>query len=255
MRGIVIGAGRGQRLMPTTADAPKCFTRIGDRRILDIVLSALAGGGVEPITFVGGYRIGDVAAAYPQLELVENAHWATTNILGSLMCAAHRMGAGFVASYADIVYRRAPVAACVAAPHDITIVVDTDWRRRYVARSQHPPSDAEKVECAAGRVLRLHRDIDPDAAYGEFIGVAKFTAAGAAALQRAYAGAKARCGDGPFREAASVDRAYLIQLLQDMVEGGATIGHVDTHGGYHEIDTQQDYDLVREAYANGERWG
>ena len=147
MRGIVIGAGRGQRLMPTTADAPKCFTRIGDERILDVVLSALRGGGVDPITFVGGYRIGDVVAAYPELEYVENASWATTNILGSLMCAAHRMGDGFVSSYADIVYRRAPVAAAVAAPRDITIVVDTDWQRRYVGRSQHPPTDAEKVVC------------------------------------------------------------------------------------------------------------
>ena len=36
MRDIVIGAGRGQRLMPTTADAPKCFTRIGDRRLKKI---------------------------------------------------------------------------------------------------------------------------------------------------------------------------------------------------------------------------
>jgi choline kinase len=255
MRGIVIGAGRGQRLMPTTADAPKCFTRIGDERILDVVLSALRGGGVDPITFVGGYRIGDVVAAYPELEFVENASWATTNILGSLMCAAHRMDDGFVSSYADIVYRRAPVAAAVAAPHDITIVVDTDWQRRYVGRSQHPPTDAEKVVCEQGRVVRLHRDIAPADAHGEFIGVAKFSAAGALALRQAYAGAKARCGDGPFREAASVDRAYLIQLLQEMVEGGATIGHVDTHGGYHEIDTQEDYDLVREAHARGERWG
>jgi L-glutamine-phosphate cytidylyltransferase len=255
MRGIIIGAGRGQRLMPTTADAPKCFTRIGDERILDIVLSALRAGGVGPVTFVGGYRIADVAGAYPELELVDNTRWAETNILGSLMCAAHRMAAGFVSSYADIVYRSAPVAAAVASPHDITIVVDTDWRRRYEGRSQHPPSDAEKVEVRDGRVVRMHRDIDPDAAYGEFIGVAKFSAAGAAALQAAYAAARARCGNGPFREAADLDRAYLIQLMQDMIEGGASIAHVDTHGGYHEIDTQQDYDLVRAAHARGERWG
>ena len=45
MRGIVIGAGRGQRLMPTTADAPKCFTDIGGDRILDLVLSAMRAGG------------------------------------------------------------------------------------------------------------------------------------------------------------------------------------------------------------------
>jgi len=255
MRGIVIGAGRGQRLMPTTADAPKCFTDIGGDRILDLVLSAMRGGGVDPITFVGGYRIDDVSGAYPELDLVHNERWATTNILGSLMCAAHRMDDGFVSSYADIVYRRDAVARLLAAPGDIVLVVDTDWRRRYEGRTQHPPTDAEKVLCADGRVLRVHRDIDPDAAHGEFIGVAKFTAAGSRALQAAYASARARCGHGAFREAADLDRAYLIQLLQDMLEAGAVVGHVDTHGGYHEIDTQQDYDFVRRAHAQGERWG
>jgi len=33
MRAIIIGAGRGQRLMPTTADAPKCFAEIRDRHL------------------------------------------------------------------------------------------------------------------------------------------------------------------------------------------------------------------------------
>jgi choline kinase len=255
MRAIVIGAGRGQRLMPTTADAPKCFAEIGGVRILDVVLSALRRGGADPITFVGGYRIDRVRAAYPDLDFVDNRRWAETNILGSLMCAEDRMDAGFVCSYADIVYRADVVERLIAADADIAIAVDTDWRRRYVGRSQHPPTDAEKVVCAAGRVLRVHRDIDPDAAHGEFIGVAKLGVAGAAALRAAYHAAARACGDGPFREAASLDRAYLIQLLQQMIEDGAAIAHVDTHGGYHEIDTQEDYDLAREAHARGERWG
>jgi choline kinase len=255
VRAIVIGAGRGQRLMPTTADAPKCFAEIGGQRILDVVLSALRGGGVDEITFVGGYRIESVQAAYPDLDYVENRDWATTNILGSLMCARSRMASGFVSSYADIVYRADVVARLLASPASIAIAVDTDWQRRYVGRSQHPPTDAEKVVCEGGRVLRMHRDIDPQGAHGEFIGVAKLDASGAAALCRAYDDARARCGDGPFREAASLDRAYLIQLLQQMIEDGHSIRHVDTHGGYHEIDTQEDYDLARRAHAGGERWG
>ena len=31
MRAIIIGAGRGARLMPTTADAPKCFAEVRGR--------------------------------------------------------------------------------------------------------------------------------------------------------------------------------------------------------------------------------
>ena len=42
MRAIIIGAGRGRRLMPTTENAPKCFAEIRGKRILDWTLEALA---------------------------------------------------------------------------------------------------------------------------------------------------------------------------------------------------------------------
>ena len=39
------------------------------------------------------------------------------------------------------------------------------------------------------------------------------------------------------------EKAYLIDLLQHMLEGGAEMHRVDTHGGYMEIDTLQDREL------------
>ena len=42
MRAIVIGAGRGRRLMPMTADAPKCYAEVQGRRLLDWALRAFA---------------------------------------------------------------------------------------------------------------------------------------------------------------------------------------------------------------------
>lgn len=219
------------------------------------MLGALRGGGVTDVTFVGGYRIEAVRQAYPDLAFVENPRWAETNILASLMCAREHMAGGFVSTYADIVYRAEPVQRLVESPHPITLLVDTMWRRRYAGRTEHPEHDAEKVRCVGGRVERVHRDIDPQAAYGEFTGVAKFTAAGAEALGQAWVRASAEHPSGPFRESPSFDRAYLIHLLQQMIEDGVAMHHVDTAGGYWEIDTQQDYDHVREAHARGERWG
>ena len=46
MRAIIIGAGRGSRLMPLTEDMPKCLAPIGDRRILDHMIDALKSGGM-----------------------------------------------------------------------------------------------------------------------------------------------------------------------------------------------------------------
>ena len=54
MKAIVIGAGRGRRLMPLTEDVPKCYAPIAGRRILDWTLEALSGGGCEDVVFVGG---------------------------------------------------------------------------------------------------------------------------------------------------------------------------------------------------------
>ena len=42
------------------------------------------------------------------------------------------------------------------------------------------------------------------------------------------------------------EKAYFIHLLQDMLEGGAAMAHIDTPGGYIEIDTQQDLDYARQ---------
>ena len=82
-RAIIIGAGRGERLMPTTADVPKCFAEVGGRRILDWTVEALTTAGIEQIAFIGGYRIEAVQAAYPGLEFRHNVDWPNNNILAS----------------------------------------------------------------------------------------------------------------------------------------------------------------------------
>ena len=245
MRAIVIGAGRGQRLMPTTANGPKCFAEIRGRRILDWILGALAGGGVDDVCFVGGYRIDDVRAAYPQFTFRHNADWPNNNILASLMCAEDLMDRPFVTTYSDILYGSEIVRALIAAPGDLVLGVDTDWREHYRPRSMHPPHDAEKLIVRDGRVVRVHRAIPYEEATGEFIGVARFSARGAALLREHYRRARARHAGGPFREAASFEKAYLIHLFQDMIEHGVEFGHADTHGGYREIDTQEDMDLAQ----------
>jgi phosphoenolpyruvate phosphomutase len=94
-------------------------------------------------------------------------------------------------------------------------------------------------------VTRIHRGIDSHEAHGEYIGVAKFTAAGAAKLREHYHRCRQLYSGKPFREAVSFEKAYLILLFQEMIEAGERMVHVDTPGGYIEIDTQQDFDYAR----------
>jgi len=245
MRVIVIGAGRGRRLMPTTADAPKCFADVAGTRLLDWAIEAFAASGLDDVCFIGGYKIEKVKEDYPAFTFRENPQWETTNILASLLCAADLMDEGFICCYSDVLFTPDVVARLAASPADMALGVDTAWLERYVHRSDHPPDDAEKVTVANGSVTRVDRTIPESEAYGEYIGVAKFSPAGADRLRENYERRREQFAGKPWRDARDFENAYKILLFQDMIEQGQRFAHVDTPGGYIEVDTQQDFEYAR----------
>jgi len=245
MRAIIIGAGRGRRLMPTTADTPKCYAEVGGRRLLDWTLAAFAANGIDDIAFIGGYQIDKVRRDYPHFTFRHNTDWPNNNILASLLYAEDLMGEPFLCCYSDILFTADVVRRALASPADISLVVDTQWLDRYAHRSEHPPDDAEKVTVRDGRITRIHRAIPTEEAHGEYIGLAKFSVAGAQSLREHYHRCRAAYAGKPFREAATFEKAYLIQLLQEMIEQGVAMAPVETPGGYMEVDTQQDFELAR----------
>jgi choline kinase len=242
MRPIVIGAGRGSRLGPETDEIPKALVPVMGRPMLEWILEALGSAGFarKDVLFICGYKADVVRARYPELSYVENREWERNNILGSLLCARAALGAGFLSTYADIVYRGSTVQKLVASPHDKVLACDTDWRRRYVDRSQHPETDAEKMRAEGERVVELSRRIASERAGGEFIGVMKLSAEGAREMVAAFDEARARQAGGVWREGRTFERAYLIDLFQEMIERGSVFHRVDTHGGYMELDTLED---------------
>jgi choline kinase len=249
MRPVIIGAGRGMRLGPNTDDIPKALVPVMGRPMLEWILDALGAAGFarNDVVFICGYHAEVVRDRYPEFTFVRNPGWEHNNILASLLCARAHLAEGFVSTYADVVYRGSAVKSLVASPHDKVLVCDTDWRRRYVDRSQHPESDGEKMRAEGSRVVELSRRIPSEQASGEFIGVAKFTRDGAGELVDAFDEALRLWSGKTWREGRTFERAYLIDLFQDMIERGSVFHRVDTVGGYMEIDTREDL-------ASAEKW-
>jgi choline kinase len=211
--------------------------------MLDAILEALAAGGfgAGDVVYIRGYKGDVIADRYPGLTYVRNDDWESNNILLSLLCARQELEDGFVSTYSDIVYRPEAVAALMRSPHDITLVCDTDWRRRYRDRSLHPESDGEKVRADGDRLTEISRRIPAEEASGEFIGLVRMTAAGAKTFLDAFDSVRATHRPGEyFREGRAVEKAYLIDLFQHMLEAGADLHWLPIHGGYMEIDTLED---------------
>jgi choline kinase len=239
--------------MPTTADAPKCYAEVAGKRLLDWALEAFRANGLDDVCFIGGYQIGKVQADYPRFTFRHNAEWENNNILASLLCAEDLMTEPFLCCYSDILFTPAIVEKLIRSRNDMTLGVDTDWLARYEHRTDHPPDDAEKVIVRNGLVSRVHREIPQEAAYGEYIGVAGFSQAGAERLRRAYHRVREVFAGRPWREAKVFEKAYLILLFQELIEAGEHIAHADTPGGYIEVDTQQDFEYARQNWLSRHR--
>ena len=245
---VIIGAGRGSRLRALTDDQPKCYAPIGGRRILDWTLDAFAAASITQPVFIGGYRIDMIRGDYPGLAFCHNSDWENNNILLSLFCAEPYFSDGFVCAYSDILFRDSLVRAALDHPADIVLCADTNWRKRYLDRTLHPEEDAEKLIARDDRVVRIDREIPAEEASGEFIGVAKFSPRGAALLGEHFQCRSDEFSGRPWRGAKSFEKAYLIHLIQDMIEQQVPIHLVSTHGDYMEIDTEEDYDLANASW-------
>jgi L-glutamine-phosphate cytidylyltransferase len=246
VRAIVIGAGRGSRLGSETAQIPKTMVRVMGRPMLDWILDALAAAGFprSEVVFVAGYAEEVIRANYPELTIVRNADWANNNILESLLMAREYMADGFVSTYSDIVYEPDIAARLRHNPANFVLGCDVNWRRRYVGRTQHPETDAEKLRFEGARVVELSRKIPSEQATGEFIGVMKLEPGAAKTFLQAADTARERFANGVFREGRSLQRAYLIDLLAHLLEDDVEMAHEDTRGGYMEIDTNQDLSMA-----------
>jgi len=246
MKAIILGAGRGMRLMPYTSAVPKCLLPISPGRcILDWMLQSLENADIREIVFVGGYRIAQVRSAYPHLRFIENQDWATTTTIHSLMCASKVMDQPFVVTYSDIIFEPGLIDRLISSQRHVALAVDLKWRSRYTGHPLNPPELAEKVRITDGIVQEIGKHIRVEAANAESLGLAYFSgtaACKAASLLSMRRGAAGRKTGGADSEQPST---CLSDLLQWMIARGEAVHTVETHEPWHELDTAEDLERAK----------
>ena len=249
MKAIIVAAGPSSRLMPITNEKPKCLLEVGSKTILERALEALRENGVEDIVVVRGYHSNLIN--FPNIRYYQNLDFEKNNILRSLFYAEEEMSNDFIFSYSDIVYSKGIVHKLIQSEADISLIVDVDWRQHYEWRHQHPISEAELVKVENDRVIRIGKEVvTPEEAHGEFIGLAKFTRRGAEVMKAAYHRIAKECPAAPFHHAASLEKAYLTDMFQELVDTGSLVKNIDIKGGWVEIDTPQDLERARRLFTS-----
>ena len=176
MKAVILSAGQGKRLLPLTADLPKCILPIMGQTLIEWQIDELAKCGIEQVTVVLGYRADKVQRILrsrygeQRVQTVYNAAYAVSDNLVSCWAAHDAMNEDFILLNGDTLFEAAV----------LNQVLETNDRPVNVVVSQKNEYDADdmKVELDGCRLVKIGKDLIPDQVDGESIGMILFRGQG-----------------------------------------------------------------------------
>ncbi len=241
---VVLAAGRGSRLGSITNDLPKCLALVAGRTLLDWMIDTLVNAGIEKILVISGYRH-EALQCYQsdRVEISYNARWAETNMLSTLMCAQDWLSAHqCIIAYSDIAVQAEYVSQLAAADGDIVVANNSGWRSLWQARFPDPLVDAETFSASDGVLHSIGgRAHSLDEIKGQFMGLLKTTPRGWKQLNTIL-----------LNDVEMVKTGDSTQLLSRALSKNVVVNVVDCMGGWIEIDTASDREIVEQGLVHGD---
>lgn len=248
-KALIIAAGLGSRLKKHTEQLPKCMLDFGGKTLLQRQLISYRENGINDISLVRGYKKNKIN--YKGIRYFTNNDYKNNNILNSLFYAEKIVNGNIIISYSDILFEPLVVKRAIESVHDISIVVDIDWRGYYVNRKEHPLTEAENVIFNSdNEVVKIGKiNAGKNDVHGEFIGMIKLSNKGAEIFKSHFHRCKKLYWNKPFQRAKTFQKAYLTDMIQELVDIGVKVNCVIIEKGWKEIDTVEDYQKALEEFS------
>ncbi len=184
MKGIILSAGQGRRLLPLTQNLPKCLLRIEGRSVLEWQVRMLAAADVRQVVVVVGFgaaeverELADMTPYGMQVRTVFNERYDQADNLVSCAAARSEMQDDFLLLNGDTLADAKILPRLLASPDAPVAMV--------VARKDEYDADDMKVSRAGTRVIRVGKDIVADETHGEAIGFSLYRGRGPELFTRA----------------------------------------------------------------------
>lgn len=176
-RAVVLAASGGD-LGELTRDKPKCMIDVRGRSLLARLVATFADSGVRDVTVVRGFA--KEAVDLPGIRTVDNDRFAETGEAWSLAQAGEMLSGELVVAYGDVLFRNYILDSLLSSKAEVVLAVDATNRaeaRDLVLADQ--PFSGNYLDDAPAHLLRMGNDLAGAAPSGEWVGLARFSAAGA----------------------------------------------------------------------------
>jgi len=169
MEAVILAAGFGSRLGHHTREIPKALLKVGKRPLIYYTIQTLTKNGIKDVIVVTGHK-GYVLRDYLlQFDLnfrfVHNSLYKKTNNIYSLYLAMDHISGGFYILNSDVLFHPGIFEKLHSSKKENLILSVDDFKELG--------EEEMKVKIENGVVKRISKQLDPQEADGEYIGIAR----------------------------------------------------------------------------------
>jgi choline kinase len=175
MNTVILAAGIGKRLLPFTAEHPKCLLAFGGKSLLRRHLEMMDAAGVQKIAIVVGHLADQVEAEVKRvhcrvsIELVYNPQYELGSALSLLKAEAAFQNLPAIIMDADLLFCRVMADRILESPAPNCLLVDD--RLVDTGEEVKVVAGPNGIVCGLGKQVRREGTV-----VGESVGIYKFSA-------------------------------------------------------------------------------
>lgn len=250
MKAIILAAGLGTRLGSYTKKMPKGMLSVGKKTLIQRQLETFRSSGITDICVVTGYQRDKIT--YPDVRYYNNPHFATTNMVETLLCARKELDSDIIVSYSDLIFEQSLVHKIMQNQFQVAVAVDDNWRDYWKIRYNSVETDIESlVVSEKNKIIEIGKPLKSSLGLQyRYIGLLKFSRKAILAALHCYDQKKDHMSNWPL-SGQPFKQGYMTDLLQSLIETGTEVRPVITSKGWLEFDTVRDYEIITQMFNNG----
>ena len=245
MKAIIISAGCSSRLGDLTKELPKSLVDVNGKSIIQRQIETFQNNGIKEIIVIVGpnkdkFQLNDV-------EYVIDKNFHEHEQLSSLMTASKHFQNDVVISFGDVIVDNNIMKQIVESTYDIGIAIDLKWKKNYENRSQHPKSEADLALIKSNKITKIKKNLNfiENHQLGEFLGIMKLSDLGLKKFLDVFERLNSS-HEGKFHDAPSFQKAYLTDMIDELIQTNEVVNPIFIDGVWFEIDTIEDLENIRE---------
>lgn len=172
-----------------------------------------------------------------------------SNMVADFMHVLKGINEDVLVLYGDIIYEPKVLQKILKEKADIAVVADTKWKNYWTARLGNWRDDSESFMIGKNnKLISLGMPNPPEEKmHARYVGMIKFSGKIIPEILKIYEELSEKIGwENPWRFSKSFKKAYMTDLIQELIERGFNVKAVPIEKGWMEFDTTKDYELALE---------